>query len=121
MDSTQSPDLSGQPDFWLSSRELLGWAPQRACRVLGPVESPSQAPALLVSLDPPMEEIERVALAPRYEGYRLDPAPGEHVVVNIFSVDDEPMPLIGVGEVYATPEEAAAPLAEMNRYMFESK
>lgn len=67
---------------------------------------------------PPQSDNATVALAPRYAGDRLPPATSAPVTVNIFSVppgtrpdsglSGNDMTLIGVGEVYATREAAAA-------------
>ncbi len=119
MASTPSPDHRGEPAFWLSSRELTAWAPPRACRIVAPADSPSPAPALLVELEPPGPGGEEVIIAPRFSGDELRPEPGALVVVNVFAAQDSAAaPLIAVGELYATPDEAAAPQRAMDRHMF---
>jgi len=60
-----------------------------------------------------------VVLAPRFAGEELRPEPGASVFVSIFATDHgDSSPLIGVGTLYATHDEASVAQAEIDRYMF---
>jgi len=103
-------------EVYLTSDEITTWVGPYTCRVVEVVSGMAGRPALLVELSPPGPHGElQVVLQPRYEDESSPWPGGEHpIVVNIFEADlgafgRRPIDvLIGVGDLYATAELAAA-------------